>query len=535
MAAMRRPEVEPWIHALVAGGTAGVLAEVMVMRLNPEVTQSTAAAMTAIPLWLSWGVVMGGVPLLLVVPLMQRWRRNVGNWPAPELTALVFVIAAVMSWVNADLHREFLTATGHRILRQDVAVWTGGVLLAVAGGATVRRLGTTLPLRVAFAVVMLAVPTMRLVWQPIPQSVPVHIVARPLGTPERPLLVIGVEGLDSKVLLVHATGDRYQNLDLLQELGAWGPLTPLRPYLRESLWTTVTTGTFPGRHGVKFGRAWQLPWLEDEPLRLLPWTPQGSRLILPWGVADRVIPPPASVPPLWERLRASGVTTEVVGWPGFWGPRVTVVEGAPPTAGAGDSDGAVQGLLGQALEPFALERTAIARVIEADERRTEAAERALAAGTDDVWVYLEGLSTVRRLLEPLTPLHTGEREVMERVIEVLDSQLGRLLGAAPPETLVAVVSPYGLAPPSSYERLRRTLGFGGTWRTSADECPDGALLLRGKGVPQGKRIVAAHLVDVAPTLCYLLGLPVAQYMEGGVIIDGIGQEYLANHPLRVVD
>jgi hypothetical protein len=534
LAAMRRLSVEPWIHALVAGGTAGVLAEVMVMRLNPEVTQSAVAALTAIPLWLSWGVVMGGIPLLLVVPLVRRWPRPVGDWPAPELTALVFVIAAVMSWINADLHREYLTATGHRILRQDVAVWSGGVLLALAGGAAVRRFGTTLGLRVAFAGVMLALPTMRLVWQPIPQNVPEEIVARPLGSQERPLLVVGIEGFDSKVLLVHAAGDRYRNLDLLQESGAWGPLTPHQPYLRQSLWTTLTTGTYPGRHGVKSSRAWRLPWLENEPLRLLPWTPQGSRLILPWGVADQVVPPPSSVPPLWERLRASGVSTEVFGWPGFWGPQVTVVDVVPRSA-AVDPDGAVQGLLEEGLEPFDDQREEIVRAVERDELRIEAAVRALSAGTRDVWVFLEGLSIVRRELEPLKPLHTGERELMERVIEVLDIQLGRLLAASSPETLVAVVSPYGLAPPSSYERLRRTLGFGGSWRTSAEECPEGALLLRGHGVPRGRRIAATQLVDVAPTLCYLLGLPVAQYMEGGVVIDGVGQEYLASHPLRVVD
>ena len=531
---MRRRGVEPWIHALVAGGTAGVLAEVMVMRLNPEVTQSSAAVLTAIPLWVSWGVVMGGIPLLLVVPLLRRWPRGAADWPAPELTIVVFVIAAVMSWINADLHREFLTATGHRILRQDVAVWTGGVVLAAVGGAVVRRLGATSGVRVAFATVMLALPIMRLVWQPIPQSVPEDIVARPLGIPERPLLVIGVEGLDSKVLLVHATGARYRNLDLLQESGAWGPLAPHRPYLRQSLWTTLTTGTFPGRHGVKSSRAWRLPWLGDEPLRLLPWTPQGSRLILPWGIADQVVPPPASVPPLWERLRASGVSTEVFGWPGFWGPQVTIVDVAP-RSGEDDPEAAVRGLLAEALEPFGAAREGIVRAVTRDELRVDAAVRALEAGTRNVWVFLEGLSIVRRELEPLTPLHTSEREVMERVIEVLDVQLGRLLASSAPETFVAVVSPYGLAPPSSYERLRRMLGFGGSWRTSAEECPEGALMLRGQGVPRGRRIAATQLIDVAPTLCYLLGLPVAQYMEGGVVVDGVDQRFLADHPLRVVD
>jgi hypothetical protein len=43
------------------------------------------------------------------------------------------------------------------------------------------------------------------------------------------------------------------------------------------------------------------------------------------------------------------------------------------------------------------------------------------------------------------------------------------------------------------------------------------------------------MADVAPTLCYLLGLPVAQYMEGDIIVDAIEAEYLASHLLRVVD
>jgi len=40
---------------------------------------------------------------------------------------------------------------------------------------------------------------------------------------------------------------------------------------------------------------------------------------------------------------------------------------------------------------------------------------------------------------------------------------------------------------------------------------------------------------VAPTLCYLLGLPTAQYMEGGIIVDAIAPDFLATHPLRVAE
>ena len=43
------------------------------------------------------------------------------------------------------------------------------------------------------------------------------------------------------------------------------------------------------------------------------------------------------------------------------------------------------------------------------------------------------------------------------------------------------------------------------------------------------------LEDVVPTLCYLLDLPVAQYMEGRVILEAVSPDWLAEHPLMVVD
>jgi hypothetical protein len=191
--------------------------------------------------------------------------------------------------------------------------------------------------------------------------------------------------------------------------------------------------------------------------------------------------------------------------------------------------------LNRALEPFDDHRQDVLGAVVEDQRIVGSAVRALSAGTRDVWVHLEGLAVARRYLEPVKSMHTREREVLEVVIDLLDSQLGSLVAASQPDALMVVVSPYGLAPPNSLERLRRLLGFGDSWRTSAEDCPDGVVLLSGVGVPQGQRFAGASLTDVAPTLCYLLGLPVAQYMEGGVIVDGVEQEYLANHPLRVVD
>jgi hypothetical protein len=387
---------------------------------------------------------------------------------------------------------------------------------------------------VIFAVIMLLLPVARLVWQPTPPLAPMEVTARYLGEPDRPLVVVGVEGFDSKVLLTYVAEGRHETLARLRSQGSWGPLEPHRPYLRQSLWTSVATGTYPGRHGVKGHWGWVLPWIPEVPLRLLPWTPQGSRMILPWGIAERVEPLPATVPPLWERLRASSVAAEVFDWPGIWGREVEVR--VPVHADPGDSlDPDIASSLERALEDFEEHGDLVWTAVQRDQMYVDEAVELLASGVGDLWIHLEALAETRRYLEPVKRIHTREREVVDLILELLDDQLARIIAASSPDALLAIISPYGLTPPNSWERLERLLGRGGDWRTSAEDCPDGLLLLYGPVVPAGRRFAEVRTTDCAPTLCYLLGLPVSQYMEGGLIVDAVEDQYLADHPLRVVD
>jgi hypothetical protein len=191
--------------------------------------------------------------------------------------------------------------------------------------------------------------------------------------------------------------------------------------------------------------------------------------------------------------------------------------------------------LEDALAPFPERRSEIWVAIVRDQARVDEARDAITAGADDVWIHLETLALVRHFHEPLRRRHTRERRLLELVMELLDQQLGVLLDAARPGSVVAVVSPYGFAPPGSFERLKRLFGGGGKWQTSAESCPDGLLVVLGDGINAATRGPRATPPDVAPTLCYLLGLPVAQYMEGSVLVDIIEPSFLAEHPLRVVD
>jgi hypothetical protein len=55
----------------------------------------------------------------------------------------------------------------------------------------------------------------------------------------------------------------------------------------------------------------------------------------------------------------------------------------------------------------------------------------------------------------------------------------------------------------------------------------------GRGVVRGRQLNDIRLPDVVPTACYLVGLPLAQYMEGAVAIAAVEPEYLSTRPLVV--
>jgi hypothetical protein len=374
---------------------------------------------------------------------------------------------------------------------------------------------------------------MRLATWPVFEAALEPLQPRPLGSPTRGVVVVGVEGIDPNFLMAHGSGGRYQTLERLLRSGSWGPLRPYRPYLRRSFWTTTATGAYPREHGVKSRWGWQVRGVFSEPLRQLPSTPLGSQWMLPWPLARRVEPPVASLPPLWERLRASGVPVAAVGWPGVW-PEGFVDAAGPERAGPGSAGQRDELLssLEMALEPFPMRSAAVREAVRSDLRRLEVVG-ASAASSEAVWVELRALGVTRRHLEPLEPQDTGERAVVELVLELLDRQLGDLL--ADEDALAVIVSPVGLSQPDSFERLKRLLGGGGSWRTSARACPDGILVLHGPGVVAGRRMTPSRLADVAPTLCYLLGLPVAEYMEGRVVLDAVEPGFLAANPLRVVE
>ena len=49
------------------------------LRIPPEVTQTVGDVLVAVPLWATWGLIGGGLPLLALLALARRLRRGVGH------------------------------------------------------------------------------------------------------------------------------------------------------------------------------------------------------------------------------------------------------------------------------------------------------------------------------------------------------------------------------------------------------------------------------------------------------------------------
>jgi len=62
---------------------------------------------------------------------------------------------------------------------------------------------------------------------------------------------------------------------------------------------------------------------------------------------------------------------------------------------------------------------------------------------------------------------------------------------------------------------------------------NGMVVLKGGAFAEGGRLQTAAIIDLAPTLLYLLGLPVPQDMDGRVLIEAFDPEFSAAHELII--
>jgi hypothetical protein len=357
--------------------------------------------------------------------------------------------------------------------------------------------------------------------------------------PAVPVTIVGIDGGAWRVIdPLLARGD-LPNLARLIAGGVRGPLRSELPLISPPVWTSIATGVSRQRHGI------------------LDFNAPG-RIVMS---LDR------RVPALWTLASAAGLRTAVIGWwatyPAESVDGVVVSERAlklrEEDLGRTLGDRRGDAKLGNLVYPpdllpklediLAAPSPGEGPLAVAARMRTEDASVARAllrlrqvTGPFALeLVLMRGVDVVChhywRFHEPDAPAYAAaerptaaELAAYGRVIDdhyrFVDELLGQVAEASP-EHVVLVVSDHG------FEAGHQPFGEGtvsGTHKSAA--ALDGILVAAGGPLAADARVENASILDIAPTVLHLLGLPIPAGLEGHVLTAAFQAEWLADNPPR---
>ncbi len=355
------------------------------------------------------------------------------------------------------------------------------------------------------------------------------------------VLLIGWDSADWKIINPLLDAGLMPALDKFINEGVMGNIGTLVPAISPILWNSIATGKLAQKHGI-------LGFVEPKP--------DGSG-IRPVTSTSR------KCKAVWNILNQSGLRSNVVGW--FASHPAEPINGVcvsnhfcqPPLGQMDHWPIAPQSvhpepmaeklaqwrmhpfeITGEHLQPLIPRGASIDQASKPEQRRLNALRKNMAECAsvhaiatwlmeNEPWdftaVYYNLLDIVGHYFMPFHPPRmegVGEREfeiykdVVTGAYRFHDMMLERLLQLAGPQTTVILLSDHGFL--SDHLRPRQgSIAFDdpASWHRS-----HGIFCMKGPGVMADERIYGTSLLDVAPTILTVFGLPVGEDMDGKALI-----------------
>lgn len=361
------------------------------------------------------------------------------------------------------------------------------------------------------------------------------------------VLVLGFDGLDPEAVDLLLSEGKLPNFARLRREGAYGRLATFKPTLSPILWTTIATGKTPDQHGIGHfvgrdranGR--DQPVTSDMRRTKALWnlfSDAGRKVgVLGWWATyppEKVNGFVASDRLAWHFLFAQGF--EQAGeagatWPPELEARLRPKMTRPDQIGLADLAPYVDVTAADLDRPFDLEddlqhfRWVLAtlrsyRDIGLELWKSEHPELMLAyfEGTDSTAHLFGHLFRAQGLAGELALQQKKYGHAVESVYEAADRIVGDFLAELDGRTTLVVLSDHGFelgVLPEDPSRLRDMR------RVSEQFHRDhGVLYLYGAGVRANARLEEPTLLDIAPTLLAIAGIPPAADMPGRVLREG---------------
>ena len=558
------PHLSSWaIAGFLPGLIGGAFFAASLFFLNVQLPFSAVVVGRSVAIF---GLIGGLLSLLLHLPLSGA--RFVDPWRLlPWTLTLVLGGSALSLWVHASRFSFYLPPElDARLIR--AALWVTILALVTFYTALLHTLqkdhyslrSRTLIGACAFFSLVLTLE--RRAAFPVASPSPSRPILRPSREPPR-LIVIGIESATLDAILPLTEQGRLPFFANLLQQGAYGRLAGFEPVDRIPLWTSLATGQYPYRHGVVSAEVRRAPFAGAEAeIHLLPVGFAMSTWASLLGMTPSGLPSSRS-PSLWDIFERARLSTALVGWPA---PRGSADQSdivisdelfrGMPT----DSDrrsGWADRALARELRPDTVDPAVFARfgdepLLEVKEAlaqdlwREAIAIEILAEGSTDVlFLYLPGLQEVSRRYfgaHVATQFEGRQDDRLDSAAQVvteyyahLDASIRRLWERIEGPKLLAVVSPWGADEAPTWRQLAVAIsGRGPAVSGRFDHAPDGVLMLLGENLNSGTFLDDADVVDVAPTLLYGLGLPIASDLDGRVLTRSFGGTFLNRTPLTFV-
>jgi hypothetical protein len=331
------------------------------------------------------------------------------------------------------------------------------------------------------------------------------------------------------------------------EYGASASLATFPDSNSAVIWASVYTGALPDRHGVLDFYQIDLPGMGSEGLFPVHRTyfKELAEILSRVGLARQTMISRYSVHalPIWEIADHLGMTVGVVD--GYFYSFPAMIPTRPESFVLSYGlDGYAQDSGAKKLEQAALfaQPPRLFRELRPllglpdFEWQSAAALRLLGERPQPklLNVYTHEPDSVQHLFwkwyQPQYFLGVDERETREKEDRIpamyrgFDGFLQKLQAELEPNTVLIVAADHGHSPTILHR----------DFFTQHRHGPPGILLMKGGPVKPGYEIQAAHILDLYPTMLYLLGLPVPEDAAGKVLLEALAPEFVRRHPVRTI-
>src|SRR5687768_15886819 len=574
-------------NSLIAGALVGAYVALLVLQLNPMVRLDSMAVARLVMTWAAFHGIHAAAFFYGLIVLRQLIAVEVRSpgWISLRLLAAFGTIAVSMSalvtWLNLDGFRSVLGPAAAERMTDGAVVLTLCAVVCMALSLLQARLqrGRGIVATV-FGLVLaasLAVPVyLRGPGEPTPPArTPVAAQLAPAESSARVHMIL-LDGASLDFIAPNAAGGRFPNFGRLLDSGAVMHLATLRPTQPAPVWTAVATGKLPYKTSVYSAARYVVPG-SDQPLDLLPDFCFAQALVRLGLIEEEGRASDAvRARPLWELLSGYGITAGVIDWPltypahGLNGYLISdeflhrdaasviasIGEPAlayPPeaadeavtarlNAGPGPTSIAFasQRMSGTAREGQATPANALAADVAAEEIGQAFGEHRPVQftairypGIDAVGHYYLRYALPRAFGDVSDEERLRHGRVLEQYYTYLDGIVGRVMDSLLADDLLLVVSGFGMEPLSLGKRLLEGVVGDPELSGSHERAPDGFVMAYGRQVAKGN-FQRASVVDIAPTVLYYFGLPIARDLDGFARTDIFTRSFTEQRPITFI-